>query len=305
MPTRNEKARRDKDRLEDLCSSNAKKNLARASAVRIGPKTHSKSHRQILERSFESLRSREKCDAHSIDSRVEETHLLAGEEKKASAESVFDAESYKYTVDLLSTNHSNYCICCEAAVTMAKRAEKPPPSRRQMLRISSARIFQSFRISNNRNKKKDESKKAATKLQTGSKIQAASMPASHAEYSGPFCDEREESSKIVATRALPEVEQPSRDEETKRRARAPPGGALRRLERRMSMESVTSLNSRREQQEQRLLNQSIGGDPTIPKPSVPNQQPDAADSTDQPKRMSLNQQNSLTDLLVEYEQSFL
>jgi len=175
-----------------------------------------------------------------------------------------------------------------------------------MLRISSARIFQSFRVSNNRNKSKDESKKAATKLQAKSGLQAADLPASHSEFSGPFCDEREESLKIDTTRALPEVEeQSSREEETKRRARAPPGGALRRLERRMSMESVTSLNARREQQEQRLLNQSIGGSPTISKPSVPNQQPDAADSTDQPKRMSLKQQNSLTDLLMEYEQSFL
>jgi len=174
-----------------------------------------------------------------------------------------------------------------------------------MLRISSARIFQSFRVSNNRNKSKDENKKAATKLQTGSRLEAPKMPALHSEFSGPFCDEREESSKIDTTRALPEVEPTSREEETKRRARAPPGGALRRLERRMSMESVTSLNARREQQEQRLLNQSIGGSPTISKPSVPNQQPDAADSTDQPKRMSLKQQNSLTDLLMEYEQSFL
>ena len=86
-------------------------------------------------------------------------------------------------------------------------------------------------------------------------------------------------------------------------------GALRRLERRMSMESVTSLHDRQQQQEQRLLNYVVDG--IQPKLSKATRQTARAvvdaqkGGTGATELSSKEQDNSLKDLVAEFEQSFL
>jgi len=104
---------------------------------------------------------------------------------------------------------------------------------------------------------------------------------------------------------------PEQELHQKQRQQGPPGGALRRLERRMSVESLTNLNARCQQREQRLLNQSIRSKDLLLKSSGHTQGSSDETATSKIVRKQCTTKHSSTDdvslrdLLEEYELNFL
>ena len=185
-----------------------------------------------------------------------------------------------------------------------------------MLRNASVRLLQTFQ--NKRKGKEHHATSRANSLAEPSSpttiVDCETSSSSHGprcnpmqEYSGPFPNDPLEhpgdSSELPARNLNRSASLPGQLPQNRRQ----PGGALRRLERRMSMESVANLNARRQQQEQRLQNHTIGSKEHLCKPSLPTQDRLGNDTKTEAVKMrpSLNKDVSLRDLVAEYEQTFL
>lgn len=132
------------------------------------------------------------------------------------------------------------------------------------------------------------------------------------EFSGPFVDiaEGQEDQSEVDVPQLPSLSRSTptplenQQQQQQQQRNVPSGGALQRLERRMSMESVSSLHARRQQQEQRLLNHDVGAQPTdssLSKVQIVGAHSSCTSAVEPPSRP---QEISLKGLVEEFEQSF-